>query len=570
MRSFIKLTMAAAVIGALSLQARAAGMFEYPVSIAIDKSDNIIVSEPERHRVDKYDYGLGLKWRTGIPTPVRLAVNSSENGDVFVVDSGAGVKRLSATDGSIQPLGAPLSQVAHPVAIAIDGSNFIYVLGQSGLVQKFSYDGTQQLGSWGGTPGSGDGQFSNPTDIAVGPGGAFAYIADTGNNRIQKWQLGSDSIGNLTYTAFIGWMGRCTTNRIMRGGNCNSFLQASRGFSCTAATCSPASAGSGAGQFTNPSGLGLNGPNFLFVADFGNSRIQEFQSTGTYLAKFGTYGMGPGQLTRPTDVAVDSLGNVWATDGPAGRLVEFGPTGNPIQTFGGNVGIAAAPGSPPPLNVDPVFDPRALLVFAGNPLTSTITLTSLGYVGGTTIEPACCLDFATTLPATSSGINYTLFPQYFNFTPQQQSTSRTLTVSAMPPTAPTPGKYIATVTVADPTGTMSNLVGVGFEVLPPWPGDGPVPACMPGLQVLKLSMLDLFKFRQTMTTAPTIFEAGVAIKSTDPHCMPTGCAGIELDVTGTAGQVPPDRATVFVSNPSDGDVSVTTSDSRNCSSLTVS
>src|SRR5258708_31136988 len=135
-----RLGMAVAVVCALSFQARAGGMFEYPVSIAIDKLGNIIVSEPGRHRVDKYDYGLGLKWRAGGLNPERLAVNSS--GDVFVVDSGAGVKRRSATDRSVQPLGPPLSQVPHPVAIAIGGRDLLYGPGQPGLSQKLADAGT--------------------------------------------------------------------------------------------------------------------------------------------------------------------------------------------------------------------------------------------------------------------------------------------------------------------------------------------------------------------------------------------------------------------------------------------
>jgi hypothetical protein len=314
------------------------------------------------------------------------------------------------------------------------------------------------------------------------------------------------------------------------------------------------------GQFTSPSGLGLNGPNFLLVADFGNTRVQKFQTNGTYLARFGTNGIESGQLRGPTDVAIDPSGDVWVTDGPTGRLVEFGPTGNGLQVFGGDVAITAVPGSPP-LNVDPVFDPRALLVFPGNSLSSTITLTSLGYTGYMVETASCCLDQATSLP-TNPGVSVGPTQQSLYVAPQQPATE-VLSLTASSP--PAPGKFVAQVKAQDLTNTFSHEVGVGFEVLPPWPGDGPVPACMPGLQVLKLSKLDLFKLRQSMTTAPTSFSFGTFFPSTDPRCMPSGCAGIQIDVMGSAGQVPPDRATVFVSNPSDGDVSVTTSDSRSCS-----
>src|SRR5262245_30897493 len=41
------------------------------------------------------------------------------------------------------------------------------------------------LTKWG-SPGSGDGQFSKPAGIAV-DGSGNVYVADTGNNRIQKF-----------------------------------------------------------------------------------------------------------------------------------------------------------------------------------------------------------------------------------------------------------------------------------------------------------------------------------------------------------------------------------------------
>jgi DNA-binding beta-propeller fold protein YncE len=51
-------------------------------------------------------------------------------------------------------------------------------------IQKFSSEGVF-VTKWG-TKGSGDGQFINPYDVAVGPNGDI-YVADPENNRIQKF-----------------------------------------------------------------------------------------------------------------------------------------------------------------------------------------------------------------------------------------------------------------------------------------------------------------------------------------------------------------------------------------------
>ena len=169
MRSFIRLAMAVAVVSTLSFQALAAYMFDAPISIAIDNAGNLIVSEPGRYRVDKYDNVLNRLWRSPSLAPLRLAVDS--HGNVFVADNNASVKKLDAATGQFVAPGAALSQFTNAVAVAIDGSDYVYVLDRRGLMQKFSPDGSQQLGSWGGTVGSGDGEFSNPTDIAVGYAG---------------------------------------------------------------------------------------------------------------------------------------------------------------------------------------------------------------------------------------------------------------------------------------------------------------------------------------------------------------------------------------------------------------
>lgn len=568
MRSFIKLAIAAALMGALSFQARAAYMFDHPISIAIDKANNLIISEPGRNRVDKYDSGPGFVWHSPSLTPLRLAIDT--NRDIYVAVGNGGVKKLSGTTGQFIQTGAALAQVTYASAVAIDINNFIYVLdGRSGLMQKFSNDsGTQQLGSWGGTIGSGDGEFSNPTDIAVGNQGVHVFVADSGNNRIQEWQLTTDTTTNrVTNAAFIGWLGRCTTSRfpIIIRSHCDSGHQASRGFTCTAATCSPPSPGSGPGQFASPSGLTVAAPDFVYVADSGNSRVQKFDANGTYLARFGSNGFGMGKLGEPTDVAVDSAGDVWVTDMRAGRLVEFDAAGNGLQVFGGREILAASPGSPP-LNVDPIFDPRAIPVFSGSSATSTITLASTSYFGTLNMTPSCCLDLVTSAPVSPSGVTVTLSPGSFTFAPPQAPGTAVLSLSAF---QATPGKFVAQVTAADPVNTFSDTVGVGFEVLPPWPGDGPNPACMPGLQVLPLSSLDLFAWRQPMMTAPSVFSTGVAISSTDPHCAPTGvCAGLELDLSGAPGFSPNLTMITFKNSTHSGFVKVTSSNSANCAAST--
>ena len=62
----------------------------------------------------------------------------------------------------------------------------------------------------------------------------------------------------------------------------------------------------------------------MFVADQGNSRIQVFDSSGTFITKFGTFGSGDGQFNDLSGVAVNpTTGNVFVADSDNNRVQVF-------------------------------------------------------------------------------------------------------------------------------------------------------------------------------------------------------------------------------------------------------
>ncbi|TMA57524.1 MAG: hypothetical protein E6J75_07440, partial [Deltaproteobacteria bacterium] len=83
------------------------------------------------------------------------------------------------------------------------------------------------------------------------------------------------------------------------------------------------SLGSGDGEFSQPSGVAVDGSGNVFVADTGNNRIQEFTNTGTFLAKWGTTGSGDGEFFAPYGVGVDTSGNIFVADTNNNRIQKF-------------------------------------------------------------------------------------------------------------------------------------------------------------------------------------------------------------------------------------------------------
>ena len=76
----------------------------------------------------------------------------------------------------------------------------------------------------------------------------------------------------------------------------------------------PGTAGSLPGEFDLPRAVAADAAGNVYVADFRNGRIQEFDSSGSFLRVIGTGGGHGGEFNFPEDVATDAAGNLCVAD----------------------------------------------------------------------------------------------------------------------------------------------------------------------------------------------------------------------------------------------------------------
>ena len=144
-------------------------------------------------------------------------------------------------------------------------------------VQVFQQDGGW-VRSWGEF-GGGDGQFKNPSGVAVDPGGGV-YVVDADNNRVQRF----DESGRFE----LAWGGK----------------------------------GSEGGQLRLPTAIALSREGNVYVSDTGNGRVQVFDPDGAFLGA-----LGDRKLAEPLGVAVDGEGFVYVAEAEEGRIAWFSPDG---------------------------------------------------------------------------------------------------------------------------------------------------------------------------------------------------------------------------------------------------
>ena len=178
-----------------------------------------------------------------------------------------------------------------------------------------------------GSQGSAAGAFATPVGVAVDQTTGDVYVADSGNARVQKF----DQHG--TFIAAWGW------------GVTDGMAQSEV---CTSA-CLAGIAGSGAGQFSNPTSItvdssGGSSSGDVYVGDSGNNVVLKFDSNGNYLSTIDGSTTPQGPFSFLVGVSVDQSGHLWTADGNTDNITEFDENGTFVQQwtdpFGQTLAIA--------------------------------------------------------------------------------------------------------------------------------------------------------------------------------------------------------------------------------------
>jgi sugar lactone lactonase YvrE len=250
-------------------------------------------------------------WRTGSDvytyqgiSYTRSVTNSSVAGytDSITLSATApyGIKPLRASFRYYTDTPAPFVNNKMPYKVAADGASNLYfadqynhsvwrINGASGAVTRVAGNGTSGFSGDGGQAVLA--QLNAPQGVCIDQAGNI-YIADTGNNRVRKLTLLTNTLATIAGTGVSG----------ASGDN------------------GPAASA----QLNAPGNVSVDGQGNIYIADTGNHRIRRVDaSTGVITTVAGTGAAnysgdgGPAfgaSLNSPSDVFVDGAGNIFIAD----------------------------------------------------------------------------------------------------------------------------------------------------------------------------------------------------------------------------------------------------------------
>jgi DNA-binding beta-propeller fold protein YncE len=330
-----------------------------PLGISFDATDNeVLVADTGHSEIKAYDVNGNYLWESpkGILASPREA-RRGPDGEIWVADyHNEEIKAFAVPSGQ-----AWASTVTTPNIILGDGLQ----------------------------GGHGNGEINSPYNVAFSPDGTYAYVADTGNERIAVWNISMSPASPPVWIENIG--ARCPTtcpeppgnaacfNAIRRvtvdpatgdlwaadfwGSGLHEFAPLPEGSGALTSPPSPSSPpspitcastqpdaaiGEIDGSAAPPPGfaeaysvaVGSNGA--TYAVDRLNQRVEQFTAAGAYVDDTGARGVAVGKFSWPEAVAVAPNGMVWVGDTRNGRLQEFNPklVGTPKPVAFGETGTA--------------------------------------------------------------------------------------------------------------------------------------------------------------------------------------------------------------------------------------
>jgi sugar lactone lactonase YvrE len=329
--------------------------------------------------------GAGFAGDGGAATSAQLnnpnSIYVDANNDIFIADSGnqvirevvgttintiAGTHGVSGFSGNG---GLATAAVFHnPLSVSLDSAGNIYIADQGNNEVREIVKATGNIQNFAGSPtgaagATGDGSLATSA-LLHGPSAVFVdaandvFIADTANSEIREVASVNGKISRIAgngLSGFTGDGGPATsselssplgvfvdaTGNVVIADTANHFVRqvvaASGNIHSIAGNGQLAFSGDGAialdASLNLPSGIAVDGPRDLFIADTANNVVREVvAATGLIQTIAGTTG---GALNSPTGVFVDSSNNVYIADTKNNVIREVSGSNGTVQIIVG-------------------------------------------------------------------------------------------------------------------------------------------------------------------------------------------------------------------------------------------
>ena len=352
----------------IGLPGSAAGQFDLPFGVTVDKQGNLLVVDTANSRIQKLTaagvplaaWGSKGSWPGQFRLPREIAVDSQNN--YYVTDEFNNRVQVFDQSGvylrSFGAFGDGPGQFRLPQGIAIDALDRVYVAD--------TFNHRVQVLSSTGSPLASLGQpceqvlthleaMCFPRGVAFDADGNL-YVADTFNHRVKKYDA------SLAFEYNHGSAAHMLYPNAVRPQAEDVFYVTDTGNSRVVRT-GPGSAHqvvlgaprSGNGHFSGPSGMVVGFGNRVYVADTYNHRIQVLDANGNLLGKWGANGgaggaagggLLDGQFLLPQQLNVDSDWNIYVADLGNRRVQVFDKDGSHlrnIQPLAGGQPLFASP-----------------------------------------------------------------------------------------------------------------------------------------------------------------------------------------------------------------------------------